>query len=563
MQWVEEEQACVSSHVIEQELLSRRAQNFPAISTENNDIILEVNSGQKVLVSVGGEVFNVADIPAQLSEMKTAQDELKRTIADDFGKQIADLQTDMKQLKADIAADLSTSITANTAAIASNGALAKTNSEAAAANAALSKANAAQSQTNKASSNTNAGNIKTNSVDINTNTASIEGNKVQLAANTKLVAAHELHINPPCQDNIKWVRFQAGGTGNPKILGGYGIKEVVRLGKGQYNVVFKNAYPDNKFGVAMMCEEQGYPASNLRRVVASIGGSRGGDHSFGNMFFKDRMIVDTRRTQNPAVPMDHAVIVNFAVFREDKSNPTCGNFIKSTDWTSAIRYTTYRRIDNRNRNQVLVENGFEVQGPSSAGQWIGLKPRASSASGYSVASCASGASDGTYMGLEGFLQGGSYTQYGSDKFSQDTRRDQNGRPHTEGNIRIVSTVGFDTNTDKIDQRRMKLLTWRGGGLGNAYANIGVKAVRKIGPGTYRITWNIPFANSNYAVFGLANMWCSGGQMLHVEDSRVFKQTATETQVTTTYPYNNYIHSQGAEDSTGCAFMTLIAIGDYE
>jgi hypothetical protein len=313
----------------------------------------------------------------------------------------------------------------------------------------------------------------------------------------------------------------------------------------------------------MMCEEQGYPSSNLRRVVASIGGISDGVHSFANTFFKDRMIVHTRRTQSPADTEDHAVIVNFAVFREDKSNPTCGKFIKGTVWTSAIRYATYRRRDNRNRDQILVENGFQVQGPSSAGQWIGLTPHASSASSYSVASCASGARDGTYMGLEGFLQGGSYTQYSSSQFSQDTRRDGNGRPNIEGNTRIVSTVGFDTNTDKIDQRRMKLLTWRGGGLGNAYANVGVKAVRKIGRGTYRITWNIPFANSNYAVFGLANMWCSGGQMLHVEDSRVFKQTATETQVTTTYPYNNYVHASGQEDGTGCAFMTLIAIGDYE
>ena len=51
-------------------------------------------------------------------------------------------------------------------------------------------------------------------------------------------------------------------------------------------------------------------------------------------------------------------------------------------------------------------------------------------------------------------------------------------------------------------------------------------------------------------------------MMHVADSRSFKQTASETQITTTYPYNNYVRAAGQEDGTGCAFMTLIALGDH-
>jgi hypothetical protein len=41
-----------------------------------------------------------------------------------------------------------------------------------------------------------------------------------------------LQLNPPCLDDVKWVRFFAGEDDEAEILGGYGIKKVDRIKTG-------------------------------------------------------------------------------------------------------------------------------------------------------------------------------------------------------------------------------------------------------------------------------------------------------------------------------------------
>jgi len=539
----------VASHLVENPRTARAIWE-PSINTEDGNIVFEVDAGKSVSISVAGEKFVLEDVAPKVAQLLAAQEALKKTVSEDFAQQISGLQTEMAQLKNDIAAELSAGIEANALAIKENAQSVRSAEEAGDELANEINTNVQSIKGNKAQSDVISASVSSNSVNV-------AANSVKVAANEKTLAKHDLKLFPPCQDNIKWVRFQAGKT--PKMLGGYGIKEVKRLGAGVYNVVFTNKYPDNRFGIALMAEEQGYPSSSLRRVTASLGGSRGGVYDkFDNFMFPDRVIVQTRRTQKPAGLSDHPVIVNFAVFREDESSNTCNDYIKGKGFGNALRYVVYMRQTNRGRGKVHVENGLQAAASSSAGQWINLVPAASSSSAYSVASCVSGNDDGSYMGLEGYVQGGPYTQFYKNRFAQDSRKDGNGRPD---GTRIISTIAVE-KLSNVNDKKLKILTFKGGGMSNVYANVGVAKLKKIRNGEYRITWTTPFKDANYAVFGLANMWCSGGQMMHVADSRSFKQTASETQITTTYPYNNYVRAAGGEDGTGCAFMTLIALGDH-
>ena len=114
---------------------------------------------------------------------------------------------------------------------------------------------------------------------------------------------------------------------------------------------------------------------------------------------------------------------------------------------------------------------------------------------------------------------------------------------------------FTHDTVKASTGTIKMVSFTDGN-DNKYADEGTASVKKVSSGTYSIKWTKPFKNANYVVVGLANMWCSGGQGLSITDG--WEQTAGETRVTQTHPYNGYTPG---DYGTDCTFITAIAIGE--
>ena len=337
------------------------------------------------------------------------------------------------------------------------------------------------------------------------------------------------------------------------MLGGFGIKSVARLGPGVFKVDFTEAFDDNKFGVAIMSENNGFGGAGA--ITASIGGSRGGIYTYDNYMVNSHIIVETRRAQSPTPAQDYNVIVNIMFVRNPgTADVACGEFT-SAPIGDGFAYAQYVMTSDHKRKTVYVENGFTVGSNSGIGQNILWNKKPASHKDYSVAATLAGGNDGRYMGLEGYGQSGSYNRYYTDKFAVGARKDGNGNAAT---AHLVSILGLQKHSG-INDKKLKMVTFAS--ASNIMTNVGVQRITKKTNGLYQIEWASSFQNEHYAVFGIANMWCSGGSKLHVADSSVFKQTAGAAAVTSSYPYRGYIRSEGSADTAACMFYTVIAIGD--
>jgi hypothetical protein len=210
----------------------------------------------------------------------------------------------------------------------------------------------------------------------------------------------------------------------------------------------------------------------------------------------DSIIVETRRTQNPAPTADHEVIVNIMVVRkpaDDSKGNTCGDFVETFE--STIGYTVHKETENYQRQAVHVESGLRSAGNSGAGQYIEWVKAPNSQAHYSVAATLAGGTDGRFMGLEGFAQGGTYQRYYKNKFAIAARKDGNGNsPSTH----LVSVIALRTNAG-LNSKKFKMVTFKGAGEGNIMTKVGTSAIVKRSAGRYEIQWDPPFKNPNYAV----------------------------------------------------------------
>ena len=289
--------------------------------------------------------------------------------------------------------------------------------------------------------------------------------------------------------------------------------------------------------------------SGRQRVMAGI--THGDGSGFARFLKKGYFEVDTRRTQQTATRTDYDVIINVVTARVPNDKDTdCATGIE--DWTG-VRYADYTPISSFNRGQVLVEKGLEIGNQARGGQEIILRPGVDTFKEYVVAGCTVGTDQGSYMGLEANHppSNSGYVGYTKDHFTAFPRQDQNAHSFPP----MASLLML---TDKsVDGKKVKMVSWSAGN-NNDFANVGVASVTAVGGngGIFEIVWAQPFADANYVVVGLANMWCSGGFGLHIDDD--FTQTKLKTRVTTTHPYDQYqINHYGGD----CTFQTLFAIGN--
>jgi hypothetical protein len=261
-------------------------------------------------------------------------------------------------------------------------------------------------------------------------------------------------------------------------------------------------------------------------------------------------------------PTDEPIDVSIVAVQRPKdgelsTSTDCATGIDSSEGWHGIRSAVYIDDGTSRPNQVHFEDGMDVSTEGRRGNGLGVAigdPKTTSAGAYVVSGTVGmrkneGATTTGYafLGLEGNVQHSEYGVYNAWQFAMSPRYKGSNLAST-----IVSTIVF-TNHLPTSVKNLKFVSFQKN-TNSMVANFGASSVEFMSPGRWRIKWAQPFADANYAVVGIANMWCSGGMSLHIDDTGV--QTAGETYVASTDESRAF-----TDLANDCAFSTVVAIGN--